>query len=187
MSPVNRHTRRNPGILFYLVLMLLAPPVAAFNLESDTPIRVTADTARLDDSKGVATYTGSVEMTQGDIRLTAERVTVTRSEEGVSRIQASGQPARYRQPAVEGQGETDARALEIQWSAEDNRVTFRGEAVIEQGGNLFRGQVIHYDSAERIVTAEGSDESGGGDGRVEMVIQPRSTDKKGPDGSSESQ
>ena len=85
---------------------------------------------------------------------------------------------------MEGQGETDARALTITWSASDNRVTFKREAVIEQGGNLFRGNIIHYDSAERVVTAEGSADQGDGSGRVEMVIQPRGNPDNNPDNNS---
>lgn len=155
------------------ILTLASPLASAFDLDSDTPIRVNADSARLDDSQGIATYTGDVVMSQGNTRLTADRVVLHRSEEGVNRIEATGQPAEYRQPSVDGEGETNARALNIRWSAADNRVTFEREAVIEQGGNLFRGDVIHYDSVDRVVTAEGSADQGDGGGRVEMVIQPR--------------
>jgi lipopolysaccharide export system protein LptA len=161
------------AIALVLALAVGMPFAAAFDLESDQPIRVNADTARLDEGQGIATYTGSVEMSQGDANLKADKVVLYRSENGVSRIEATGNPAHYRQPAMEGQGETDARALTITWSASDNRVTFRREAVIEQGGNLFRGDVIHYDSVERVVTAEGASDQDGGGGRVEMVIQPR--------------
>ncbi|AHI30456.1 organic solvent tolerance protein OstA [Marinobacter salarius] len=164
-----------------LTLTVGMPFAAAFDLESDQPIRVNADNARLDEGQGIATYTGSVEMSQGDANLMADKVVLHRDENGVSRIEATGTPARYRQPAMEGQGETDARALTITWSASDNRVTFRREAVIEQGGNLFRGDVIHYDSAERVVTAEGSADQGDGSGRVEMVIQPRGNSGNNPD------
>lgn len=167
-------------------LVLGAPAALAFDLKSDDPIRVNADSARLDDGQGIATYTGSVKMTQGDARLTADKVVLYRDENGVSRIEATGQPAHYRQPATQGQGETDARALNITWSAAENRVTFERDAVIEQNGNLFRGDVIHYDSANRVVTAEGTDQ-GNGSGRVEMVIQPRKQDGQDTDGSSQSQ
>lgn len=167
-------------------LVLGAPAALAFDLKSDDPIRVNADSARLDDGQGIATYTGAVKMTQGDARLTADKVVLYRDENGVSRIEATGQPAHYRQPATQGQGETDARALNITWSAAENRVTFEREAVIEQNGNLFRGDVIHYDSANRVVTAEGTDQ-GNGSGRVEMVIQPRKQDGQDTDGSSQSQ
>ncbi len=188
MSQVSNLLCRKRCSLLAVLFVLGTPTANAFELDSGTPIRVKADSARLDDTAGVATYTGSVEMTQGDSRLTADRVVLYRSEEGVSRIEATGQPARYRQPAAKGNGETDARALSITWSADDNRVTFEREAVIEQGGNLFRGDVIHYDSVNRVVTAEGSAEPGDGDGRVEMVIQPRSNqDGQVPDGNSESQ
>ncbi|TGN40007.1 lipopolysaccharide transport periplasmic protein LptA [Marinobacter confluentis] len=182
---------RKASAILPLLLVLFAPVTGAFELDSDTPIRVSADNARLDDSQGIATYTGDVEMSQGNILLTADRVVLHRSENGVSRIEANGQPARYNQPAVEGQGETTAQALNITWSADDNRVTFEREAVIEQDGNLFRGDLIHYDSVERVVTAEGSADQGDGGGRVEMVIQPRnsrsSENGQEADGSSESQ
>ncbi|MCL7945210.1 lipopolysaccharide transport periplasmic protein LptA [Marinobacter sp. ATCH36] len=178
----------NPVVLTAVCLALFAPASLAFDLESDAPIRVSADSARLDDGQGVATYTGAVEMTQGRTNLTADKVVLYRDETGVSRIEATGQPAHYRQPATEGQGETDARALNITWSAAESRVTFEREAVIEQDGNLFRGDIIHYDSAERIVTAEGADDDGEGSGRVEMVIQPRKkSDGQDTDGSSQSQ
>ena len=169
------------AIVLALTMTVGMPFAAAFDLESDQPIRVNADNARLDEGQGIATYTGSVEMSQGDANLMADKVVLHRDENGVSRIEATGTPARYRQPAMEGQGETDARALTITWSASDNRVTFQREAVIEQGGNLFRGDVIHYDSAERVVTAEGSADQGDGSGRVEMVIQPRGNSGNNPD------
>lgn len=191
MKPADKRLQPGRCTLALLLMALAAPLANAFDLDSNTPIRVNADNARLDDSQGIATYTGDVEMSQGNIRLTADRVVLHRSDQGVRRIEANGQPARYRQPAVRGEGETDARALTIVWSADDNRVTFEREAVIEQDGNLFRGNVIHYDSVDRVVTAEGSADQGDGGGRVEMVIQPRNSNKDGneqePDGSSESQ
>lgn len=174
------------GILATLLALALSGPALAFDLDSDQPITVSADSARLDDSKGVATYTGDVILTQGKTRLTAERVVLYRSAEGLNRIEASGTPAHYTQPSREGQGETDARALNITWSATDRQLTFEREAVIEQNGNLFRGDLIHYDTVRRVVTAEGGEETGSGTGRVEMVIQPRST-RQGSDGSTESQ
>jgi lipopolysaccharide export system protein LptA len=178
-------------VLATLCLALVAPTALAFDLESNDPIRVNADSARLDDGQGIATYRGAVEMTQGQTNLTADKVVLYRDENGVSRIEATGRPAHYRQPATEGQGKTDARALSITWSASENRVTFEREAVIEQDGNLFRGDIIHYDSDARVVTAEGAADGSGGSGRVEMVIQPRNKtsnpDTQDTDGSSQSQ
>nr|WP_304102204.1 lipopolysaccharide transport periplasmic protein LptA [Marinobacter antarcticus] len=152
----------------------LAGPALAFDLNSDVPITVSADSARLDDGKGIATYTGAVELVQGKTRLTAEQVVLYRNAQGLNRIEAEGSPARYKQPVTNGEGETDAKAQTITWSASDKQLTFEREAVIKQNGNVFRGDIIHYDTERRVVTAEGSKDTGSGPGRVEMVIQPRS-------------
>ena len=190
MKPENN---RNRGLMAALLAITMTGPAAAFELDSDIPIKVTADNARLDDGQGIATYTGDVELEQGETHLSAERVVLYRDENGLNRIEAFGNPARYRQPSREGEGEgeTDARALNITWSAADQRLIFERQAVIEQNGNLFRGDIIHYDTARRVVTAQGGADSGEGSGRVEMVIQPRSTDRRTDrqesDGSSEGQ
>lgn len=173
-------------------LALLCAPVAhGFNLDSDTPIKITANSARLDDTSGTATYTGDVEVTQGETRLTADRVVLYRNAEGISQMEAEGNPAHYREPSRSGEGMTDARALEITWSAEESLVVFDGEAFIEQGPNEFRGYRILYDTLDRVVTAQGNPGSDNGDGRVEMVIQPRNTGNsdngQGSDGSSQGQ
>ncbi|MBE0486287.1 lipopolysaccharide transport periplasmic protein LptA [Marinobacter sp.] len=165
------------GKLAYLLLTTLAltGPAIAFDLDSDAPIRVSADSARLDDTEGTAVYSGDVELTQGATQLNAERVVLYRNQQGLSRIEASGEPARYRQPAREGEAMTDARARTITWSAAENELTFERQAFIEQGSNVFRGDVIRYDTVHRVVTAEGGSPSEDSSGRVEMVIQPRST------------
>ena len=184
MKPVNN---RLQALLAVIMGLTVAIPAAAFDLDSDVPISVSADKARLDDNKGIATYTGSVELTQGDTHLSAERVVLFRDQTGLSRIEASGSPARYQQPNSDGTGNTDARALNITWSGSDNQLTFEREAVIEQNGNLFRGDIIHYDTSRRVVTAQSGADTGAGNGRVEMIIQPRSSSKQGSDGSSQSQ
>lgn len=166
-------TNPKHALLATVMAASLAGPVAAFDLDSGLPITVSADSARLDDGKGIATYTGKVELVQGETRLNAERVVLFRSADGLNRIEANGNPARYQQPVAEGEGETDAKARNITWSASDKELTFERDAVIEQGGNVFRGDIIHYDTEHRVVTAQGSKDTGEGPGRVEMVIQPR--------------
>ncbi|WP_297791820.1 lipopolysaccharide transport periplasmic protein LptA [uncultured Marinobacter sp.] len=185
MSLANKPIR---NLAAALAACLFAGSAVAFSLDSDVPISVKANSARLDDSKGVATYTGNVHLTQGATELTADKVTLYRDAEGLRRIEATGKPAHYRQPARDGQGETDARALNIIYSAPESRLTFKRKAVIEQNGNLFRGDIIHYDSVDRVVTAEGAANDDNGNGRVEMIIQPRSSqNRQDSDGSSQGQ
>lgn len=174
-------TRPRPGLPLHrslrlvavLVVLAAAAPALAFDLDSDDPIRVSADTARLDDSAGTAVYSGDVVVRQGITELTADRVVLYRDGDGVSRIEASGGPARYRQTGAAEEGPIDARAEVITYSADETRLTFEGDAMIEQADNIFRGDIIRYDTARRVVTAEGRPGEGDSRGRVEMVIQPR--------------
>jgi lipopolysaccharide export system protein LptA len=173
------------GMSFGLAGLLISTPGLAFDLDSNIPINVAANSARLDDAKGVATYTGDVELVQGDTKLFAQEVVLYRDTNGLSRIEATGTPAHYVQPTANGKGETDAKALTIIWSAAEKQLTFERDAVIRQTGNIFRGERILYDTVNRVVTAQGSTEAGSGSGRVEMTIQPRSTQES--DGRSQSQ
>lgn len=169
MKPVSSLVRR----LALLVVLVPAVPALAFNLDSGEPIRITADSARLDDNRGIAIYQGNVKVRQAGTVLTADRVDVHRDAEGLDRIDARGRPATYDRPATAAQSATHAEALQIQYSARDNLLRFEKEAVVKQGNDEFRGAVIHYDTANRIVTGEGRTAEGEGSGRVEMVIQPR--------------
>ena len=114
-----------------------------------------------------------------------------RNPQGVSKIRAAGKPAHDRQRGTECEGTKEVKALNSTWSGDENLVIWEHLAVVEQDGNVFRGDVIHYDTVRRVVTAEGGTPSDGGSGRVEMVIQPRnsaqSSDGKGSDGSSQGQ
>ena len=56
MKPLNNPMRR---LLATILAAGLASPALAFDLGSDEPITVSADSARQDDGKGIATYTVS--------------------------------------------------------------------------------------------------------------------------------
>jgi len=72
----------SPLIRVALCLLLAGSihPAFAFDLDSDKPIRIESKSARLDDKAGTATYTGNVRVTQGEARLEAERIVLTRKE-----------------------------------------------------------------------------------------------------------
>lgn len=144
-----------------------------FDMDSDAPIEVSSDRARLDDAEGKATYTGDVVVTQNETRLTADRVLLFRDSEGLRRMEAYGEPATYYSPASANQPPTDAEALTIIYAARENRLTFEEEAVIVQNNDTFRGDLINYDTENRVVNAEGREREDGSRGRVEMTIQPR--------------
>lgn len=164
-------TRNAWRFLAGLLLSSLSLPLYAFNLDSDKPIRVESDNARLDDQEGTATYTGSVRVTQGEALLTADRVVLYRGgAQSLNRMVATGDPATYEQPETEQGPAVYAEGRTIIYRADEERITFESEAFIRQQGDTFRGNRIVYDVAERVVTASSSEDDA--DDRVEMTIQP---------------
>jgi len=123
-------------------------------------------------------YTGDVVVRQDATELTADKVVLIRTDGLLDQIEAFGKPAHYTQPKAGETAATDAEAEKITYMAGENRILFEDKAVIRQAGNVFKGERIDYDTAKRIVTAEGS-RNGESNGRVEMVIQPNKVKSDG--------
>lgn len=72
------------GLLPFALMLVLASPVLAqsqsgFGRAQDVgqPVEVTADALQVDQKTGLATFSGHVVIGQGEMRLAADRVTVT--------------------------------------------------------------------------------------------------------------
>ncbi len=163
--------RKGWRLLAGLLTAALTAPLYAFDLDSDRPIRVESDSARLDDQNDTATYTGNVRVTQGEAVLTADRVILHRGgQKSLNRMEATGTPATYKQPETRQGPAVYAEGNTITYAADEDRITFERNALIRQQGDTFRGNRIVYNLTERVVTASSSGEDDSD--RVEMTIQP---------------
>lgn len=99
------------------IILLLALPGLASALKSDKdqPIYVEADGVDIDDRKGISTYKGNVELTQGSIVIKADKVIVTQQANQTDLIEAVGNPVTFKQD-TEGQKRRDKRP------GEENRI-----------------------------------------------------------------
>ncbi|TDT43242.1 lipopolysaccharide export system protein LptA [Halospina denitrificans] len=161
-----------PWIRLTLCLLLagVTVPVFAFDLDSDNPIRIESKSARLDDKAGTATYTGNVRVTQGEARLEAQRIVLTRKEGELDSLDATGEPATYEQPETPDAPALYAEGNRIHYAAGEGLIVFERNALIRQAGDRFRGNRISYDLEKRVVTATSADDDD--EDRVEMTIQP---------------
>lgn len=168
--------------LFVMTLMLL-PATSAFALPNDSsqPIRIQANAATLDDKRNTAVYTGDVVITQGSMRLTGSRVTLTSDANGeLNKMVTQGGPATYQQTPEANKPPVKARAQTIEYYAADERVVLIDKAFLEQSGNTFQGDYVSYDIPAQVVDAGRNGSSGAsgaesnGNGRIEITIQPRS-------------
>lgn len=154
----------------WLSILLLAVSSLASALPSDSqqPIEITADRAELDESSGVATYIGNVQMKQGTLRVTADRLMIHTADERVTRVRAEGKRAHYQQQPSDGAALVHANANVITYYLDEERVRLEGDAELVQDADVFTGGEIVYDIAAGEVDAKAAASD-----RVRMTLQPR--------------
>ena len=74
-------------ILLALVLLATAPAAALAQAQGDGPIKVTGDTFTIDEAKGVATFTGNVEIVRAGLNVWAQKVVVEYGSGGPEDVQ----------------------------------------------------------------------------------------------------
>ena len=144
--------------------------------DREQPIRVQADSAELDDRQGVAVYHGNVIITQGSMKITGDRVTITQTASGdIDVFTSVGQPAYYEQRPAADKDLVKAYGLTIQYFAANERIVLLDQAKVVQEGNTFEGEKIVYDTRRQIVNAGRATNTDVSTPRprVDMVIQPR--------------
>ncbi|MDP5307074.1 lipopolysaccharide transport periplasmic protein LptA [Paracoccus spongiarum] len=139
----------------------LAQDVAFGGMRADVsaPVEVAADRLEVDQADGRAVFTGNVVIGQGQMRLSAEKVTVDYADAGQSRI---------RSLHAEGEvtlvsGADAAEAEEAVYEVASGTVTLRGDVVLTQGGNVLTGDRMVVDLASGTAQVEG---------RVRSILQP---------------
>lgn len=85
---------------------LASNPAHALSSDKEQAIHFAARQATLDQKNGITTYTGDVEISQGTLRVKADRVTAHFNAETqkLEKIHAEGSPARYEQQPDANQG-----------------------------------------------------------------------------------
>ena len=66
----------------------------ALSTDKDQPIEIEADTADLDNKKGVTIYRGNVVLIQGSVRMTGDIMTVYFKDDELDILIMEGKPAR---------------------------------------------------------------------------------------------
>jgi len=163
-----------------IFISLCSSKVLALPDDQYQPIHITADTATINDKTGITTYTGNVVITQGSILIEADRVDMYRNNEGVEKLIAQGAPAHFRQQPEINSPFSDAWGLHIVYLIDDETLTITQQAKVVQEQDTFTGEKIIYNLAKSIVDAFGSSDknSNSQQGRVNMVIQPKSKTKQ---------
>ena len=147
--------------LTFAAVPAMAQQVGFGSLKADVsaPVEVSADNLSVRQDNGHAVFTGNVEIGQGEMRLSADEVTVEYADAGQSRIRALH--ARGNVTLVSGADAAEAEQAD--YDVESGQVVLTGDVLMTQGRNVLTGDRMQVDLAEGTARVEG---------RVRSVLQP---------------
>ena len=171
----------NPLIRSLLLGFILLPQlVLALPSDREKPIEIEADSADLDNGKGVSVYRGDVVMTQGTTRITGDKITIYSTEKEVRRVVATGNNTRayYEELQDKEQGLLQAWGYTIDYQLEKDQIELIRDGELKNQGDIFKGEKINYNISLQTVNAT-SEKKEGGSRRVQMVIHPKPKSESG--------
>ena len=151
-----------------LLICMVSLTCHALPSDNEQEISIESDKASLNKLQGELIYTGNVELTQGSLTIQADKVTLTRNQDGIQQLVALGKPARYEQLLSANEDKTQAYGETIIYNMINDELTLLTNAGLEKQGNVFAGEKIVYLIKEQRVKADSSKQE-----RVRMVIQPK--------------
>jgi lipopolysaccharide export system protein LptA len=143
-----------PGLIA-TVLLLTAPTATwADKLRHDPLEKITidADYMRLNIESGISVYSGNVKITQGELVLTGDKVTLEQKENEVERLTLIGKPARYNHITEKGQP-IQAQSERMVYTASLNKLVMTKNASLRQPDHMVSSQIITYDTVKGIIVA----------------------------------
>lgn len=160
----------------YLIITLLGAMLPAISeaRKSDfsQSIDVKADRSEFDEKTGIQLLEGNVLITQGTMKISADRISVGIELGKLSTIKGTGSPIIFEQENEEGKP-VIGRCQEIEYDAVNASLILIGNASLKQPNQELTGERIEFDSKNQKVRADG-----GNNGRVSITIQPPQTEKK---------
>jgi lipopolysaccharide export system protein LptA len=157
-----------------VLLGALSGPAGALSTDKDQPLDLEADSAEIDEGRGMSIYTGNVIAIQGSMRLESDRLVVFHTGTKAERLEAEGQPARFQQLADDSPEPVKARARKLEYRFDSEELLLTGDAVVLQGKDTFKSDRITYDRVRSLVkgglAAQGKE-------RVRITVDPKGRDK----------
>lgn len=162
-------------VIIASAMLAASLPALAVTGDTDQPIHIESDTQSLDMQGNVVTFTGNVVMTQGTIKINADKVVVTRpgGVQGKEIIDGYGNPATFYQMQDNGKP-VKGRATHMHYELAKDLVILTGNAYLEQLDSNITGDQITYLVKEQKMQA--SSEKGK---RVTTVLVPSQLQDKG--------
>lgn len=166
------------------VLLCAAEPALAEKADRQKPINLEADRVTVDDAKQVSTFEGRVELTQGTLIIRGDRMEVRQDSQGFKYGTTWGNLAYFRQKRDGYDEFIEGWAERIEYDGRADKVQMFNRASMKKAGDEVRGNYISYDANTEFFQVIGGGAKAASaenpDGRVRVVLQPKSKDKPAP-------
>ena len=152
----------------HLALVLLAAATVAVAQNKSTnnpqqlPINLKADSGEYDANAGIATYTGNVVVTQGEMNLKGDKIVIRLQEGKIHSIESWGKPTTFhyvpaKEPPIDGSGQY------MKYTVPTSTVEIDKNAHVKQDKNETRADHLTYNLKQERVSGRG----------VNMTFQPK--------------
>jgi lipopolysaccharide export system protein LptA len=159
------------------VLALAAFPAAAEKADREKEIVVNANRLTADDAKKTSTFEGSVVVTQGTMRMTADRVTVREDAQRHKYYVANGNPVTFRQKLDNSDEWVEGFAQRAEFDDRNDMLRLYENARVKRDQNEITGNFISYDMRKELAEVTGAAPGAPSTGsRVKAVILPPKKD-----------
>ncbi len=135
------------------ILLFLSLEVAALESDAEQPIYIDSNTATYDDKKQTSIYTGNVVTVQGSLKVWSDKLVVYLKNGGISKLVATGDPARFEQIPSKGAEKIKGEALIGEYYPNKNLLILKKKAIVRQGAHKTVSELIRYDSRNSLVKA----------------------------------
>lgn len=167
-----------------IALLALGSPSRAEKADRGKPIHLEADRVTVDDAKQIATFVGNVVLTQGTMIMRGDRMEVRQDREGFKQGTMWGNLAYFRQKRDGFDEFIEGWAERVEYDGRADKVQMFNRALLRRGQDEVRGSYISYDSNTEFFQVDGSSTKSAsgrpGEGRVKVIMQPKSKDAAPP-------
>jgi lipopolysaccharide export system protein LptA len=156
----------------------LAPHAArAEKADRDKPMQIEANRMSSDDAARISIFEGKVILTQGTIRVLADRIVVHQDPDGFEYATATGKPVHFRQKADPEDGQPPewivGEADRIEINNRDQKIELFDHAWVTRGQDRVEGDYIFVDERSEYFSVKAGKDGAPGGGRVRAVLQPK--------------
>lgn len=179
---------------FYTILIpfffFIVGDAAAERADRDKPVYLEADRATVEDVKRkdsmrVSIFTGNVILTQGTLRITADKVVLKEDVNGFRYATATGNLVTFRQKRDGVDEYIEGWSKRVEYDNKSDKIELFRQARLKRGEDEVKGDYISYNMNSEFFQVIGSNERGvdtGADNRVRIIFQPKNkADNAAPD------